>query len=113
MSADGETAVWGDLTLHLCGGTSNTTVVHGVQFWIDLEGAPLDGVASKGSVALFNNGTGVGDFSLLPYPLSTGQYQLIRGTFTDSGPATDITIGILAPGYSWNGTFYIDDLSIF
>jgi len=110
-SADG--GVWADLTLHLCGATSNTTVVHGVQFWIGLEGTPLDGVASKGAVGLMNGDTAVGEFSLLPYPLSTGQYQLISGTFSDSGPATDILIDILAPGYAWDGTIYIDDLTIF
>jgi len=70
-------------------------------------------VASKGAVYLMNGDTGVGSFSLLPYPLSTGQYQLINGTFDASGPATDIQINILAPGYAWDGTYYIDDLSIF
>jgi len=109
MTSSGATAV---LTLKLCNGNGKSTVVKGVQFWIYLDGTPLSGVVSKGSITYSNNGAGGGWFDLLPYPLSTGAYQLISGTFSESGPATEITIGFLAPGYAWDGTVYIDDLKI-
>ena len=100
------------LTLHLCNGNGKSTAVKGLQIWIYLDGTPLSGVVSKGSVSLFNNGVGGGYFELLPYPLSTGAYQLISGTFSEAGNATDIEIDFLAPGYAWDGTVYIDDLKI-
>jgi hypothetical protein len=111
MQSSGATAI---LNLHLCNGASGkSTVVKGVQIWMHLDGTPLAGVASKGDISLYNKGAAVGYFSLLPYPLSTGAYQLIEGTFSSSGAATDITIGFLAPGYSWDGIVYIDDVKIF
>lgn len=102
-----------DLTLHLCGSSANTTVVHGVQIWMDLEGTTLSGSAPKGSVSLFNGSTFLGDFQLVDYPLSTGTYQLISGNFSNSGAATDISIHFIAPGYAWDGTIYVDDVKIY
>ena len=104
---------WANINLHMCGSTSNTTSVKGVQIWMYLEGTALSGVISKGSVSLMNGTTTVGSFYLSDCPLNTGQYQLINGTFSTSGPATDINIDFLAPGYMWDGTVYIDDVTIF
>jgi len=101
------------LKLHLCNSNGKTTVVKGVQLWMRLEGTPLAGVVSKGGIVLENNGAEVGGASWLAFPFSTGAYQLVSVTFDTSGPATDIAFNFLAPGYTWDGTVYIDDVKIF
>jgi len=101
------------LKLHLCNGNGKTTVVKGIQMYMKLVGTPLNGVVSKGGVYSANNGVEVGGADLIPFPFTTDIYQLVSLTFSSAGPATDIVINFLAPGYNWDGTVYIDDVKIF
>jgi hypothetical protein len=101
------------LRLHLCNSNGKTTIVKGIQMWMYLSGTPLSGVVSKGGAYTENNGVAGGSTNFLAFPFTTGVYQLVSLTFSASGPATDVVINFLAPGYTWDGTVYIDDVKIF
>jgi hypothetical protein len=110
MSSNGARAV---LRLHLCNGNGKTTPIKGIQMWMYLDGTALSGVVSKGGVYSKNGDVEVGGANFLAFPFSTGVYQLVSLTFSAAGPATDIYVNFLAPGYAWDGTVYIDDVKIF
>ena len=110
MTASGNYAY---LRLHLCNGNGKTTVVKGMQMYMKLVGTTLTSVVSKGGVYSANDGVEVGGANFQAFPFTTDVYQLVSLTFAKEGPATDIFINFLAPGYNWDGTVYIDDVKIF